>query len=262
MTKAYIYPVKSCGEVSVTELTIDDYGPVWDRHWMLVNSQGRFLSQRTHPQLSQVKLRPVDLQAGVFELSYPNLSPILLKPSARKVDLKVSVWKDSVMAINTGSELNEWFTQVIGQPCFLVENGREQSRRLVSPKYGEGLVQFADGFPLLLIGSASLDFLNQRLKEPVSMLRFRPNLVVKTNEPHIEDRWSQGEHSEGLCFQLVKKCSRCITVNVDPKTGQVQPMVLKALKAYRSEGHKIMFGQNLTIQGTGHLKVSDTMKFF
>jgi len=48
-------------------------------------------------------------------------------------------------------------------------------------------VSFADDFPYLLISEASLEALNDRMKQPIEMNRFRPNFVVSGTEPFAED---------------------------------------------------------------------------
>ena len=57
----------------------------------------------------------------------------------------------------------------------------DYSNRQIDTDYavGENQVSFSDGLPFLLISEASLNDLNRRLPESVTMNCFRPNLVVK-----------------------------------------------------------------------------------
>ena len=137
--------------MELQSLAIDDYGPVWDRHWMLVDTDGKFISQREVPQLSQVKVKLLSLESGEFELSYKDKSPIRLLPSNSSESLSVSIWVWDLKAIKCSDDINTWFSDIVGGPVFLVENSKDITGRKVKGKYGESNLQFADGFPLLLI---------------------------------------------------------------------------------------------------------------
>ena len=69
----------------------------------------------------------------------------------------------------------------------------DSTRRAVNPDYhaGEGIVSFADGYPIMLVGESSLADLNARLDQAVPMDRFRPNLVVAGSSAYEEDRWTK-----------------------------------------------------------------------
>ncbi|MEB0303523.1 MOSC domain-containing protein, partial [Mucilaginibacter sp. 5C4] len=67
----------------------------------------------------------------------------------------------------------------------------------------EDKVGFADGFPLLLIGQASLDDLSAKVGRPLEMLRFRPNLVVEGSEAFAEDGWKRIRIGD-IEFRLLK----------------------------------------------------------
>ena len=115
---------------------------------------------------------------------------------------------------------------------------------------------FADGYPLLLIGQASLEDLSQRVGRPLEMLRFRPNLVIEGCEAYAEDGWKRLRIGD-LEFRVVKPCSRCIMTTVDPQTGErdADREPFATLQKYRSEADGAMFGQNLVNDGNGRLEV-------
>ncbi len=117
-------------------------------------------------------------------------------------------------------------------------------------------VAFADGFPLLLIGQASLDDLSHRVGRPLEMLRFRPNLVIEGSAAFAEDQWKRIRIGE-VEFRLVKPCSRCILTTIDPQSGQRSDdrEPLTTLKTYRQQGGDVLFGQNLVNDGVGRLEV-------
>ncbi len=252
----YIYPVKSCGAVELNSLKIDDYGPIWDRNWMLVDTNGKFISQREVPQLCQVKVKALSLENGEFELSYKDKPKLKLSPSSSSESLSVSVWAWDLKAIKCNDEVNNWFSDVVGKPVFLVENSKEITQRKIKEKYGDSHFKFADGLPLLLIGSASLDLLNDKLKEKISIKNFRTNIYVETAKAHIEDEWGTIKINN-LSFDLVKRCARCVMININQDTGHVNPEALRTLAKYRKGDKGIEFGQNLVHKGLGVINLGD-----
>ena len=248
----YRYPVKSLGGESFASLDVLARGLAYDRHWMLVDEQGEFLSQRQLPRMSLVSAR-VDT-AGTLYLNAPDM-PELVLTACVGVSLDAKVWSDPVRAETVAAEADDWLGRFLGVPCRLVCFPEGAVRR-VDPAFSRATDQvgFADGFPFLLISRASLDDLNRRLAQPIPMLRFRPNLVVEGCEPFAEDRWRRIRIG-ALEFRVAKPCSRCIIPAVDYSTGQVGAEPLRTLKTYRKRGNKIYFGQNLIHEAAGRLAV-------
>jgi len=175
----------------------------------------------------------------------------------------VSIWdSEHVLAVRVSDEADRWFSDALGKPCHLVYMP-EATHRTVDPAYARptDAVSFADGYPYLLIGQASLDDLNQRLPDPIGMERFRPNIVVEGSLPYEEDSWQQFSVGE-LDFSGVKPCARCVLTTIDPATGERGPEPLRTLTTYRQYKHKILFGQNVLltdVNATGTLRVGDTV---
>ncbi|MFS2117662.1 MOSC N-terminal beta barrel domain-containing protein, partial [Herbaspirillum frisingense] len=69
------YPVKSCGGLSVTRADIGALGLALDRHWMLVDRQGRFLTQRNHPRMACIT--PA-FEGDALVLRAPGMPPLRL----------------------------------------------------------------------------------------------------------------------------------------------------------------------------------------
>jgi len=134
----------------------------------------------------------------------------------------------------------------------------ESTERKADPRYAQHNenVSFADGFPYLVISQASLDDLNSRLAEPIEMRRFRPNFVISGTEAFAEDQWKHIAIGDSR-FEVVKPCARCVLTTIDPETAEKGPEPLKTLATYRRNGNKILFGQNVTAQHFGELKVGD-----
>jgi hypothetical protein len=164
------------------------------------------------------------------------------------------------MARDAGDEAAEWLGRFLGTSCRLVCLPDDRVRA-VDPEFARpgDQVGFADGFPFLVIARASLDDLNARLPEPLSMVRFRPNLVIGGATPYAEDGWRRIRVG-ALELRLVKPCSRCTVPTVDPATGERGPEPLRTLTGYRRRGNKVYFGQNAVHDGIGELAVGDPVE--
>jgi hypothetical protein len=61
----------------------------------------------------------------------------------------------------------------------------------------------------------------------------------------------------GIRFDGVKPCARCVMTTIDQATGEPGKEPLKTLAAYRSRNNKVLFGQNVIARGTGLVRVGD-----
>ncbi|MBB4819452.1 MOSC domain-containing protein [Pseudomonas sp. TUM22785] len=255
LSALYRFPMKSAIGERLQRAELDGIGLAGDRRWMLVDaSNGRFLTQRALPQMSQ--LSALWNASGGLTLSTagrPSLDVALPDPNS---DLRGTfIWKDSMLVPDAGDEAAAWLSEFIGKPCRLVHVPNERARDIPGSLLPEEKVGFADGFPLLLIGQASLDDLSSRVGRPLEMLRFRPNLVVEGSAPFAEDEWKRIRIG-GVEFSVAKGCTRCILTTIDPATGERSPdrEPLTTLKTYREREGELYFGQNLINRSTGTLE--------
>jgi uncharacterized protein YcbX len=251
LSALYRYPVKSLAGESLSQARLDAFGLHRDRRWMLVDREGRFLSQRELPRMALISAR---LQAQGLVLQAPGNEDLSVwYPGAEAERVQVKVWNDRCLAQRVASLADAWLSDFLGQVCRLVYMPDESVRPL-DPRYAkpQDRTAFTDGFPLLLISQASLDDLNSRLAEPLPMLRFRPNLVMEGCAPYAEDGWRRIRIGE-LTLRVVKPCSRCKITTVDPYTGESGSEPLKTLADYRRRGNEVYFGQNLLHDGPGEL---------
>jgi len=258
LSAIYIYPVKSCRGISLTSARLDARGLEHDRNWMVVNAEGRFLTQRQFPRLALVETA---FEPKFLRLIAPNLPEFRLCISGKSgQEVNVTVWRDRCRAIDQGDEAAEWFSTFLGVACRLVRMA-EGFIRPVDPNYApqNAQVNFADGFPLLIISEASLAELNTRLTEPLPMNRFRPNLVVSGCTPHAEDSWQTVRIGE-VTFDSVKACKRCIITTIDQTTGMGGREPLTTLTTYRRVKGGVIFGQNLVHTGLGEVCLGNVVE--
>lgn len=258
LSALYRFPVKSCKAQVLQQASFDALGMVGDRRWMLVDAaSGRFLTQRALPHMSQLS---VDCdEAGGIRLTAPGLSALDVSvPQSDEQNLRgVTLWHDTMRVPDAGEDAARWVSEFIGKPTRLVHVSEDRARWLPSG-YGtvSNKVAFPDGFPLLLIGQASLDDLSARIGRPQEMLRFRPNLVVEGGEAFAEDGWKRIRIGD-IEFRLLKGCTRCILTTIDPATGDrnADREPLTTLKTYREREGDVWFGQNMVSDGPGVLEV-------
>lgn len=250
LTQLLVYPIKSCAGMAVAAATLHESGlvaeGVHDREWMLVTEDGRFLTQREFPRMALIRPCP---DGAVLRVRVPALPDLLLPLAwdAQSPARRVAIWDDLVDAADCGNEAAAWFSEAIGASCRLVRFRRETVRP-TSLKWTGGVpsqARFADGYPLLLIGQASLDDLNARLRAAgraaLPMDRFRPNLVAEGLEAFEEDyvaelRWASADGAAAgpVAIRPVKPCARCPIPSIDQDTGLPGPDPLDILQAYRA----------------------------
>jgi uncharacterized protein len=254
----YIYPIKSCRGIQLKQAEVTYKGLLWDREMMLVDAKGKFITQREYPQLATVA---VTITENSLSLETNNNS-LTFQPSLSGAKIPVQVWRNQTIAIDQGDEIAQWFEKILNIPCRLVRQSPAYLRP-ANPQYAGNNhtpVSFADGYPILLTNTASLADLNQRLVEPVPMNRFRPNIVISSDQAFIESSWQKIAISE-INYALVKPCSRCIITTTDQETGIRNPQrePLKTLTSFRSFPEGIMFGENVIPTSTGIIKVGDNI---
>ncbi len=256
LTHINLFPIKSCAPLTPDHAIVERRGLRGDRRWMIVDADDQFITARKHPRL--VLIRAV-FDDDALLLDAPGMRCLRLTPDACAPRSNVTVWDDEVAALPAQAGADAWISDYLGFSARFVFMA-EDCVRLIDPTYaGPGeQVSFADGYPLLLISQAALDQLNARLKSPVTMLRFRPSIVVANTAAHAEDTWRTIRIGD-VTFDVVKPCVRCVLTTVDPATGEIdrngEP--LRTLISYRRGDKGVTFGQNLIPRGSGTIRVGD-----
>lgn len=270
ITQLIVYPVKSLKGINVTQSELHGHGLAWDRRWMLVDAQQRFVTQRQLPQLATIA---VELTDQALVLSHPNVDPIAIPLEDPQGNLRlVKVWNDHCKALPESEDVSHWLMAALGeqaQGISLVRFATEFTRSVEEDFLagGEAHTYFSDGYPFLITTTGSLDALNQALvangQSPVPMNRFRPNIVVDCDDAWAEDQWATLAGEGGYELTLRKPCQRCKITTVDQHTGTIpaQAEPLKTLLSLNTQPHLkgAHFGQNATLttgQG-GTIRVGD-----
>jgi uncharacterized protein YcbX len=249
----YYYPIKSCRGLALEEASLTAAGLEHDRRWMLIDEAGRFRTQREIPRLAL--LRP-SLATGALRVDGPGMPPLSIPLSQRGASRHVRIWQDQCAAFDEGDAAADWASRFLGASVRLVRFDPTE-RRLSSSQWTgrqEAENRFSDGFPLLVLSTASLQDLNTRLTAKLPVDRFRPNLLLEGLEPYDEDRIHE-LRAEGIRLRIVKPCARCKITTTDQDRGEVEgEEPLETLKTYRYDAklHGVLFGQNcIVIEGAG-----------
>jgi uncharacterized protein YcbX len=257
LSEIWIYPVKSLGGIRLSAAQVQERGLKYDRRWMLVDENGLFLTQRTIPQLTFLDVALESAGLLISDRRSPGESLLIPYSPVSARTMQVVVWDDKVEALTVSDDADDWLSRTLGKKVHIVFMPDSTVRKADSryARHGEN-VSFADGFPFLLISSASLEDLNQKLPTAIGMKRFRPNFVVAGATAFCEDNWKAIKIGN-IEFEVVKPCSRCVLTTINPITGQKGPEPLKTLNSYRRINNKVLFGQNLVAVQHGIVSLAD-----
>ena len=73
LTGLFVHPVKSLRGCAVTEAEVDALGLVGDRRFLVVDPEGRFLTQRTLPRMALITTA---LTPDALQLAAPGMGPL------------------------------------------------------------------------------------------------------------------------------------------------------------------------------------------
>lgn len=244
LSKIFLYPIKSLRGIPVSSAKVEARGLQYDRRWMIVDDNGALITQREIPAMTflQPSITDTNLLISHTQGNVPTLE-IPLEPGADARKIQVRVWDDVCKALEMSDQVNEWFSKVLGVSCRLTYMP-DDTLRPTDQNYSlpTDIVSFADSFPFMIIGQASLNDLNQRLDEPVEIERFRPNFVFTNGKAYEEDHWQKFSIGN-LTFRGAKDCARCKLITINPTNAEVGLEPLRTLATYRKSGRKINFGR-------------------
>lgn len=253
------YPVKSCRGEDLPEALVEPWGLAGDRRWMLVDELGEKITARETPALLRVT---PELVPGGLVLRAPGRDPLhVSEPDTAYRG--VHIWGDHVHAASAGPEADAWFMAELGFGAHLVFLDDPARRPVTGDAAQPGdVVSFADGFPLLLASTSSLDELNRWVggQDPLDIRRFRPNLVVSGAEPFAEDAWGRIRIGAAT-FRVASDCSRCVLTTVHPDTIERTHEPIATLARHRRWDGKVWFAVNLIPDDPGAvLRIGDPVE--
>lgn len=256
-----IYPIKSLNGVELSSAEVLQHGLKFDRNWMLVDSNDIFITRRERPELSLIE---TSLSENGFCFSFNKKSENLALGTNDFQQEKINskVWDSEVFGFEESKNLNTFFSDFLKEEVRLIRMPLHPERLETAPLTGESTSSsFADSFPILIIGTASLDELNAQLEEPIDARYFRPNLLFQTERSFEEDEWQEIQIGNVL-LRKAKACGRCRMINVNPDTGEYRTDVMRELAKLRTVKNKVILGDLYYPVQTGSIEINSEVKVF
>ncbi|MFG2136497.1 MOSC domain-containing protein [Streptomyces sp. NPDC048650] len=259
----HLYPIKSIAGSGPGEAVVEPWGLAGDRRWMVVDAGRKLLTQRQQAKMASAHAE--GLATGGLRLTAPGMAPLTVEVPAPGATVPVQHFREKIEAVPAAPEAAAWFREYLGVEAELVHLDAPEIRRPVDPAYSRpgDTVTFADGYPLLLTATSSLDALNSLIAQgdhadegPLPMNRFRPNVVVDGTAPWAEDDWHRVRIGE-VIFQVAKPSARCVVTTTDQHTAERGKEPLRTLGRHRRFGDRLLFGQNLIPRGSGTIRIGD-----
>jgi hypothetical protein len=256
-----IYPVKSLNGLDLSSAEVFQHGLKFDRNWMLVDSNNTFITRRERPELSLIE---TTLSENGFRFSFNKKSENLTfgTNDFQKEKIESKVWDSDVFGFEESKKLNTFFSDFLKENVRLIRMPHQPERMETAPLTGESTSSsFADSFPILIIGTASLDALNAKLEEPIDARYFRPNLLFKTERSFEEDEWLEIQIGD-VRLRKAKACGRCRMINVNPDTGIYRTDVMRELAKLRTVKNKVILGDLYYPIQTASIDIHSEVKVF
>lgn len=243
LSNIYIYPVKSLAGIELQSALVTERGLEYDRSFMLIDTNNKFITQRDFPSLALLKTSITSHGIAIFKAGNPD-SLLLPYPLPGK-KITASIWNDQCEVIVADDSINSKLQQLSDINCRLVYLPQE-SIRPVNPHYVSKPtpVSLTDGFPFLIVGKKSIDLLNNRLQKKITPLQFRPNFIFRGGSPFEEDSFDEFQIGNAH-FKAVKPCSRCIMTTINPTTAEQDSEPLNEMSKFRKLNNEVYFAQNL-----------------
>ncbi|EDV25131.1 uncharacterized protein TRIADDRAFT_24819 [Trichoplax adhaerens] len=268
----YIYPIKSCAGIKLDAADCNIDGFKWDRRWIIIDENDLFLTLRSEPTLALVQ---PSIEDGQLKLTAPDMPPVAvpLEVAEGATSKEIKIWRTNITAFDCGKEIGDWFSKYLNKSNLkLLFKPDTTPNRYVKDDSIWGVdgqsndqCAFADLTPYHLTFTASLDVLNTKSSRQISMQSFRPNIIVETEEPHVEDHYKY-YHIKDTTFRKVKNCERCLLTTVDPNTGvrDVAREPLKSMRTYRKSAdprqkNSPLFGINTAIDRLGPIAIGNSV---
>lgn len=254
ITGLVTYPVKSMRGIPLERTRLTSKGLANDRQWMVIRSNGRFVTQRDIPEMSLIHTR---LDDNALILSKQGHGSISIPPDRHDGrQFETMVWNDACETIDQGADISHWLTRALASKETLhlvrMRPGFQRPLSKADLMSRETSTDFADGAPYLVANEASLDKLNSALRSnalrAVPMNRFRPNVIVSGLAPfaeHCQASLVAERYQLKLCFP----CQRCIVTTIDQKSAEKdslgQPFkTLQTINPMPGGGKAPAFAQN------------------
>ncbi|KAK7063119.1 Mitochondrial amidoxime reducing component 2 [Halocaridina rubra] len=278
-----IFPVKSAHGIAVDKADATilglSCGSLEDRAFAIINTRGTCLSSRHAGALATIETA---LKGQILTLKakgFKDISVDIVSDLKDHTVLETRLANLRLPGVDCGDKVAEWLSQVLyngEEKIRLIYKGDVLKNRPASNphKYNfyqhrkSDIASYTNYCSYMIASQSSLDDLNTRLSDPVTMRNFRPNIVVEGTKAYDEDDWAYVRIGP-VQLRRLRPCERCLLITVDTDTGIFHPEKepLRTLNGYRCindppELAKLMvgkpiFGVLMSIDKTGSISVGD-----
>lgn len=255
-----IFPVKGARGISVAAAEMGVRGLTHDRRWMLVDPRGRCVTQRDLPALARLVAEPT---LSGLRLSFDGEAAEVDVPGGEAARIPVTIWNSSLL-LPEATAAAAWLGATFDKPLRLVFQPDDARRPVEDMAEHDDEVSLADGFPVLVVTTASFDALRREVGPDLLMSRFRPNLVIEGAAAWEDDSWGRIRIGS-VELDMVKPCPRCTVTTVDQENGVFageEP--LATLRRIRMSGDRrvigVLFGWNAIPRRLGTVRVGDKVE--
>jgi|GEM_PF-354979 len=261
----YRYPVKGCAGGPVDELELTAQGIEGDREYSLIGDDGLLVDQKKTPILASIRAE-VRQNNLLFHHAAQGVFEHLPRSEGRAIPGQWVI--DKFEGIDQGDEIAQWISNIIGKSVRLIRADRAWSINFPVPSmkrvHGKPKQRFTAATDVSLTNIASLQALNAELDVPVSMDRFRTNIVIDGIAAYEEDNMDLIGNNDVEIMQ-VTSAERCEIITTDQVTGE-RPTnnILKVLGQTRYKtkdrfGTGLLFGNYMRISKPGTLRIGDRL---
>lgn len=214
------YPVKSMAGEALAQVEIDARGLVGDRWYAVVDGDGQLASGKHSNRFRR--------RDAVF-------------------DFAARTTREGVRVSGRGGD---W---LVGDPA--LDRALSEAMGDAVRVLAEHQTPHQDAGEVSLVGTASLEWCQQHLGVDADRRRIRPNLVIDTDEPFVEETWS-GDLTMGTArLRVVRQIERCRMVDIAQDGLPPEGRWLKAL----SDTREMSLGIYLDVVDPGTITVGDAM---
>ena len=213
------YPVKAMGGESLDSVEIERRGLVGDRAYAVVDGDEKLATGKHSKRFRR--------RDEVFEFA-SHTTPEGVRVNGRGTEYVVP-----------GDDLDAALSDAMGD------------RVRVLP---ETTTPYFDAGHVSLVGTASLDWCREHLAVDADRRRIRPNLVVETDEPFVEETWVGEVAVGGVLLTPVERIERCRMIDIAQEGPAAEEgQWLKALTRSRD----MQLGIYLEVVAPGVVRVGD-----
>ena len=237
----FVYPVKSCKGIKVSEVELSPTGFLDDRNWMVIDEAGVFVTQREHPKLALVE---PTLTADELILKAPGMQDLAVpRKTCSSQSRDVELFGEKIPAIIAGDEPSSWFSDYLGGHFSFVSRDQRFLRKggVQYPSRDDAPTSFVDNYGILVVSEASRADLNSRLASGVPMNRFRPNIVIEGVDAYGEDYFARAYVGD-VALRFVDVCYRCNMTTIDQDKAEFGHEPPQTLGHYRHSSIGVRFG--------------------